>query len=195
MRKEAIYKIFSSMPTLRAKRITLRPMHSIDAEDMYDYAKREDVTRYLTWNPHKSVGYTKEYLRYVHSRYALGDFYDWAIIDLESRRMIGTCGFTSIDTANNSAEIGYVLNPEFHGRGLGSEAVARILDFGFGELELHRIEARFMQENIRSRRLMERVGMTFEGFRREAVLVKGEYRTVGICSILCKEWAEKGDKG
>ena len=195
MKKEKIYRIFANIPTLKTERLSLRAMHPIDAEDMYDYAKREDVTRYLTWNPHKSVGYTKEYLRYVHSRYALGDFYDWAIIDLESRRMIGTCGFTSIDTANNSAEIGYVLNPEFHGRGLGSEAVARILDFGFGELELHRIEARFMQENIRSRRLMERVGMTFEGFRREAVLVKGEYRTVGICSILCKEWAEKGDKG
>ena len=195
MKKEKIYRIFANIPTLKTERLSLRAMHPIDAEDMYDYAKREDVTRYLTWNPHKSVGYTKEYLRYVHSRYALGDFYDWTIIDLESRRMIGTCGFTSIDTANNSAEIGYVLNPEFHGRGLGSEAVARILDFGFGELELHRIEARFMQENIRSRRLMERVGMTFEGFRREAVLVKGEYRTVGICSILCKEWAEKGDKG
>ncbi len=191
MKKEKIYRIFANIPTLKTERLSLRAMHPIDAEDMYDYAKREDVTRYLTWNPHKSVSYTKEYLRYVHSRYSLGDFYDWAIIDLESRRMIGTCGFTSIDTANDSAEIGYVLNPEFQGRGLGSEAVERVLAFGFEELELHRIEARFMADNARSRRLMERVGMTFEGFRRDAVMVKGEYRTVGICSILCNEWVEK----
>lgn len=191
MKKEAVYKIFSNIPTLKTQRLSLRAMHPIDAEDMYDYARREDVTRYLTWSPHPSISYTKDYLRYVQNRYALGDFYDWAIIDRESRRMIGTCGFTRIDTANNSAEIGYVLNPEFHGRGLGTEAVTEILRFGFTQLELNRIEARFMKENIRSRKLMERVGMTFEGYFRDLVHVKGVYRTVGICSIICDEAAVK----
>ena len=188
MKKEKVYKIFSNIPTLHTERLSLRAMHPIDAEDMYDYAKREDVTKYLTWNPHTSVAYTKDYLRYVHNRYTFGDFYDWAVIDRESRRMIGTCGFTSIDTANNSAEIGYVINPEFHGKGLGSEAVRRIIEFGFSELSLNRIHARFMQENTRSKLLMERVGMTFEGYARSAVYVKGAYRTVGVCSILREEW-------
>ena len=105
MKKETVYKIFSKMPTLKTERLSLRPMHVIDAEDMFDYAKREDVTEYLLWRPHPSVSYTKDYLKYIQSRYALGDFYDWAVIDRESRRMIGTCGFTKIDTANNSAEI------------------------------------------------------------------------------------------
>lgn len=188
MKKETVYRIFSNIPTLRTERLSLRAMHPIDAEDMYDYARRADVTEYLTWSPHSSIGFTKDYLRYIQTRYSLGDFYDWAIIDRESRRMIGTCGFTRIDTENNSAEIGYVLNPEFCGRGLGTEAVRAILDFGFRELGLHRIHARFMQENERSRRLMERVGMTFEGYMRDMVFVKGAYRTVGICSILSEEW-------
>lgn len=188
MKRESVYKIFSNIPTLRTERLSLRAMHPIDAEDMYDYARRADVTEYLTWSPHASIGYTKDYLRYIQNRYPLGDFYDWAVIHKESRRMIGTCGFTAIDIANNSAEIGYVINPDFHGRGLATEAVERVMEFGFNELGLNRIQARFMKGNEKSQRLMERVGMTFEGYSRQAVFIKGEYRTVGICSILRSEW-------
>ena len=63
MKKETVYKVFSQMPTLKTERLSLRPMHIIDAEDMYDYAKRADVTEYLLWSPHTSISYTKDYLR------------------------------------------------------------------------------------------------------------------------------------
>lgn len=188
MKKEDLFKIFSSIPTLRTDRLSLRAMHPIDAEDMFDYARRPEVTEFLSWTEHPNMGYTKDYLHYVNNRYALGSFYDWAIIELESRRMIGTCGFTKIDTANNSAEIGYVLNPDFHRRGLGSEAVKRILKFGFEELGLNRIEARFIQGNEASLALMRSVGMTFEGYMRDLLFLKGQYRTIGVSSILKAEY-------
>ncbi len=188
MKKETVYKIFSNMPTLRTERLSLRPMHIIDAEDMFDYSRREDLTKYLLWSPHPSLSYTKDYLRYIQNRYALGDFYDWAIIDQESRRMIGTCGFTKIDIANNCAEIGYVINPDFQGRGYAVEAAKQVMAFGFDKLSLHRIEARFMQGNEASLRVMEKLGMTFEGYHREAIFVKGSYRTVGFCSITEEEF-------
>ena len=191
MKKEAVFKIFSNMPTLYTERLSLRAMHVIDAEDLFDYARRPEVTEYLLWSEHKDITFTRDYLYYIGRRYALGDFYDWAIIDRESRKMIGTCGFTRIDTANNSAEIGYVLNPDFHRRGFGSEAVRRILKFGFEELGLNRIEARFMQGNEASLALMMSVGMTFEGYMRDLVFVKGSYRTVGISSILRSEYEER----
>ena len=189
MKKEAVHKIFSNIPTLRTERLSLRAMHPMDAEDMFDYARRDEVTRSLLWRPHASVGYTKDYLHYIQTRYALGDFYDWAIIDREnSRRMIGTCGFTKIDTVNNSAEIGYVINPDFHRKGYAYEAARKIMEFGFCELGLHRIEARFMQGNEASLRVMEHLGMTFEGYHKDEVFVKGKYRTVGYCAITKDEF-------
>ena len=189
MRKEFIHKIFSNIPTLKTERLSLRAMHPMDAEDMFDYARREDVTKYLLWSPHNSVSYTKDYLHYIQTRYTLGDFYDWAIIDREdSRRMIGTCGFTKIDTVNNSAEIGYVLNPDFHHNGYAYEAAKRVLEFGFYELGLQRIEARFMKGNEASLHVMEHLGMTFEGYHKDAVFVKGRYRTVGYCAITKDEF-------
>ena len=194
MKKDTVYKIFSKMPTLKTERLSLRPMHFIDAEDMFDYAKRDDVTEYLLWRPHTSLSYTKDYLKYIQTRYALGDFYDWALIDRESRRMIGTCGFTRIDTTNNSAEIGYVLNPDFWGRGIACEAAMRVLEFGFEELSLQRIEARFMQGNEASLRVMQKLGMTFEGYHKDAVLAKGKYRTVGYCAITRDEFLSGAKK-
>ena len=187
MKKETLYRIFSSIPTLRTERLTLRALRELDAEDMYEYAKDPEVTKYLLWSEHKSLAFTKEYLAYVESRYALGDLYDWAITLTDSGKMIGTCGFTKIDTVNNSAEIGYVLNPAYHHMGIASEASAEVMRFGFEELALHRIEARFMQGNDASRTVMERLGMSFESFERDSVFVKGSYVTVGKYAKLASD--------
>lgn len=191
MKKETVCAVFSRIPTIYTERLTLRRMKPSDAEDMFDYAKRQDVTEYLRWYPHQSVKYTSDYLRYVSARYKLGDFSDWAVVEKESGRMIGTCGFTSFDLPHNSAEIGYVLNPDFHGRGYATEAAARVIEFGFTELGLHRIEARFMKDNTASLRVMEKLGMTLEGYRRDGMLIKQQYRTIGVCSILYEEWREQ----
>jgi len=188
MNREEIVQLFSHMPTLETDRLTLRPMRVSDAEDMFRYAKRLDVTEYLLWYPHPSQSYTEKYLKYIEQRYRLGDFYDWAVVDKQSGRMIGTCGFTRFDAPNNVGEIGYVLSPEFHGKGFGTEAASRVLSFGFEVLGLHRIEVKFMEGNAASLHVAEKLGMTFEGYRRDGMLVKGSYRTIGMSAILAEEF-------
>ena len=179
------------MPAIRTERLLLRPMHVTDAMDMFEYASREEVTEFLLWSPHRTLSYTRDYLRYIEDRYAIGDFYDWAVTLADSGKMIGTCGFTRLDLPHNSGEIGYVLNPDFHHNGYATEAVSAILKFGFEELGLHRLEARFMQGNDASRKVMERLGMTFEGFHRDAMFVKGSYKTIGVSAILKDEFDAK----
>ncbi len=188
MRKETVYRIFSHIPTLETPRLTLRGMRVSDAEDVFDYASREEVTRYLLWSPHPDIEYTRRYLTYIGQRYRTGDFFDWAMVSRETGHMIGTCGFTSFNFSADSGEIGYVLNPDYSGRGLATEAVREVIRFGFTSLYLHRQEARFLQGNDRSRRLMERVGMCFEGWSRDAIKTGDVYRTVGTCAILAGDW-------
>lgn len=184
MKRETIYQCFSHMPTLATERLRLRPLQPADAEDMYRYARRADVTEFLLWSPHESESYTRAYLEYVESRYRLGDFYDWAVEEKESGRMVGTCGFTSVDPAHDIGEIGYVLNPDFHKKGYATEAANAVIRFGFEVLKLHRIEAKFIQGNDASLHVMEKLGMRFEGYRRDAMWIKGCYRTIGVCAIL-----------
>ena len=188
MKRETIYTVFSNIPNLITDRLVLRQMKVKDAEDMFEYAGCEDVTRYLTWKAHPSVKYTEEYLKYLQTRYAAGDFYDFAVTLRDSGKMIGTCGFTRFDSANNSAEIGYVINPAYHGQGIATEAARAVIDFGFSELSLHRIEARHMVGNDASHRVMEKLGMKTDGTLREAYYVNGSYRTVVICSLLQSEF-------
>ncbi len=172
------------MPTLMTERLMLRPMCVSDADDMYEYACWPEVTRYLLWSPHSSKAYTLDYLQYIESRYAVGDFYDWAIVLRSENKMIGTCGFTKFGFENNMGEIGYVINPKYQGMGIAPEAAREVMRFGFEVLNLHRIEARFMQGNTHSEKVMQKLGMTFEGFLKDSVYVKDSYRTVGVCAIL-----------
>ena len=188
MKKELLYFTFSNIPRLTTDRLVLRKLKVSDAQDMFEYSNRRDVTKYLTWYPHPDLGYTEEYLRYIGQRYATGDFYDWAITLKENGKMIGTCGFTRFDLPNNAAEIGYVLNPEYHGKGYATEAASEVMRFGFEELKLHRLEAKHMIGNDASHRVMEKLGMREEGTFRESYYVHREYRTVTVCSILENEY-------
>ena len=154
---------------------------------MYEYSRDENVTRYLRWFSHPSPQHTKNYIQYLQGEYRKGSCFDWAVVEKKSGKMIGTCGFVSFDTENASAEVGYVLNRAFWGKGYTPEALRRVLTFGFQTLSLHRITARYMEENIKSSRVMEKCGMTFEGFERKAVLIKGRFETVGVYSILQNE--------
>ena len=192
MRCEAIYKIFSDMPELRTERLLLRRMRVSDCYDMYEYASNDAVTKYLTWSPHPDLEYTKQYLQYIQNHYKLGDFYDWAVILREEGKMIGTCGFTRFHFPHDSAEVGYVINPAYRGRGIADEALLAVMRFGFSSLGLHRIEAKYIEGNQASRRVMEKVGMTFEGIRRGEMMIKGVYRDIGVCAILRDEAQTSG---
>ncbi len=192
MRCESVYEIFSAMPTLETERLRLRPMRVGDCFDMFEYARRADVTEYLTWSPHRDIEYTKSYLAYIAGHYRLGDFYDWALEYKPEGKMIGTCGFTRFDFAHDCGEVGYVINPAYRGRGLAPEAVRCVLGFGFERLGLHRIESRYIVGNEASRRVMEKVGMCFEGISYGRMRIRGKYRDIGTCALL-RDMAKKGE--
>lgn len=187
-KKDKIFNVFSSIPTLECDRLILRRMKRTDAADMYEYAKEECVTEYLLWNPHDSVQYTEQYLKYVQGKYRDGEFYDWAVILKSENKMIGTCGFTSIDVDNNSAEVGYVISPHYRGQGYAAEALAKVIRFGFDELELNRLEAKYIVGNDASLRVMEKCNMSFEGVSKSSMMIKGKYRDIGHCAILRSEY-------
>ncbi|MBO5111239.1 MAG: GNAT family N-acetyltransferase [Clostridia bacterium] len=189
-KRDPIAEIFSSIPTLQTERLTLRAMRRSDRQDMYEYASDPSVTRYLLWDIHPNEEYTGRYLDYVVSRYRIGDFTDWAVTVTETGKMIGTCGFTRIDADHRKGEVGYVLNPAYWGQGIAAEAVRAVLHFAFFRLKLNRMEAKFIRGNERSLRVMEKCGMQFEGYQREAMLIKGQYCDIGYASILRSEFPE-----
>lgn len=183
-----VSEIFRDPPEIETERLVLRRMRVADAKDVFDYASKEETSRYLLWGPHQDIHYTEKYLKTIENLYKKGEFFDWAVELKREGKMIGTGGFTSVDQSNRAAEIGYVLHPDYWSKGYGTEIAEELLAFGFCVLDMNRIQARYMTGNERSRHVMEKCGMTFEGVARNLLFVKGKYRDIGCYALLKEEY-------
>lgn len=168
-------------PVLTTARLTLRPISLNDSEAMFNYTSSENVARYVTWEPHKRLDETKEFIELVLSGYKQENHLLWGI-EFE-QNLIGTIDFVSITDKHKCAEIGYVLSEDNWNKGITTEAVKKLIDFGFTELGLVRIQARCFEENIGSQKVMEKSGMLFEGILRKSMFVKGNHQNVKMYAI------------
>ncbi|MFB2922403.1 GNAT family N-acetyltransferase [Aerosakkonema funiforme] len=183
-----IQNIFTDLPVLETERLLLRKLNWEDTDDIFEYASDPEVSQWTTWSAHESIADTKTFLNAVINEYANHEVAPWGILDKADGKIIGTCGFVDWIYHDDRAEIGYALSRKYWGKGYMTEAVRAILDLGFRTMELNRIEARCKIENIASARVMEKVGMKFEGILREHLFAKGCYHDLKIYAILWKEW-------
>lgn len=111
----------------------------------------------------------KEMLQKINQDYENGNCIHWVISDFILHQTIGTCGFyRGFD--NETGEIGYVLLPEFRGHGWMTYAVQLMIRFGFYDMDLKRIIAMTSTENIKSQKVLERIGFTLKGNREDGNL-------------------------
>ncbi len=183
-----VKSIFSDIPPMATERLILRKLLPMDYKDMFEYASNENTVKYLAWEHHRSIAFTKNYTKFLQKQYKDGLYFDWAVTLKETGKMIGTCGFTSITTEHSRAEIGYVLSPHFWGQGIAYEAASAVVRFGFEQMDLHRIEAKFMIGNDASEKVMQKLGMQKEGVFRDYMFVKGSYRDICFYSITAEEY-------
>ena len=186
-----IKDIFRHIPTLHTERLLLRRIERRDVDDIFEYSHNPETSKFLLWYPHEKKSDTVYYYKAVDKRYKSGEFFDWAIIERSSGKMIGTCGFTSINERDEKAEVGYVINPFYWGRGYATEALLRVIEFGFSDLRLERIEAKYIIGNDASRRVMEKCGMTYEGTLVHSIKAKGRFFDVGVCALVSDMFHKK----
>ena len=188
MKISSLSKIFSQMPKIETQRLLLRAIKRSDLDDMFEYSSDPRTSKYLLWTPHKNKDYTKDFIELILAKYKSKEYNDWAIIYKKTGKMIGTCGFTRIDEDNSIVEIGYVINPEYWGMGIATEALQTVMAFSFEQLNVNRVECKFMFGNEASLSVMKKAGMKLEGYQRDAIYAKGKYHTIGIASMLKREY-------
>lgn len=169
---------------LRTPRLILREFTLEDFSAVHTYASDEIVTRYTDWGPN-SVEDTEEFFRETLAATLAEprDSYLFAIT-IDQGPVIGCARLGVVSRADRVGDIGYLLNANFWGQGIATEAAQRLLAFGFGELGLHRIFATCHPNNIGSSRVLEKTGFQLEGRLKDDKLVRGAYRDSPLYAIL-----------
>ena len=172
------------LPVIETERLILRRLNMQDAKAIYEYGRDPLVAKHVLWDAYRSVGEARSFIRYMLRKDHLGEPSSWGIVWKESGCVIGTIGFMWIQSDNAAAEVGYSLARGFWNRGIMTEALRAVIDFGFRTLNLNRIEAQHEIENPASGAVMRKCGMRFEGTLRQRLLNKGKFVDVALYAIL-----------
>lgn len=115
--------------------------------------------------------------------------YILAVVLTETGRVVGAGDLYIRNHRFRSGEIAYMIDPTYWGRGFATEVARLLLQFGFASLQLHRIAGTCDPRNVASARVLEKVGMRYEGRMRETLLIRDGWRDSALYSILEQEWA------
>ena len=161
---------------LKTAKYFLRPLHDTDLDVLFAHYGDPAVTEFLDIEPHGDIAKTQALLAWAKEIRSTGTGLRWRISDAKSGAFVGTCGFHRlVYKGGRRGEVGYDLDPVHRGRGVMGEVLPVILQFGFGALNLHRIEAMITPGNERSCALLERHGFVREGVLRDFRYFKGRF--------------------
>ena len=175
--------IFINLPNLETDRLILRKLLYSDREAIFEYAQNENVAKHVIWYPHREMVDTIAFLNLVYDSYNKNKAAPWGIQFKGDDKIIGTAGFVSWNYEKKSAEIGFALAENQWSKGIITEAVKKIIEFGFEKMELGTITSRCKPENIGSAKVLEKCGFEYEGTIENQMYIKGKFENMRMYSM------------
>jgi|SRR6185369_3575146 len=170
--------------------VLLRPLEERDCESLFRWINDRDLVALSA--PFRSISMT-EHRAWFEAIRVRPDVRIFAIARRAPDAAIGYCQLLNIDSANGNAELQIRIgDADGRDKGLGTLAVRRLLEFGFGELQLHRIQLHLLHDNVRAYRTYLKCGFREEGRLRQAVCIDGNYKDVIWMGILRGEFLPRG---
>jgi RimJ/RimL family protein N-acetyltransferase len=174
---------------LETERLILRPLKVEDEETIYQYVKDYDIARWTINIPHP---YPRDgaisFIRQATGLMDEGLCYELAILLKSNQEIVGVVSFVKVNKTHRNAELGYWVGKPYWNKGFATEAAMRILEFGFNGLGLERIFSKCFFDNLSSRKVMEKIGMKYEGKFRHEVFKENRFIDMTYYSILKEDW-------
>ncbi len=175
-------------PVLETPRLHLRPFVLADAPVVQRLAGAPEVADTTLLIPHPYPdGAAEQWIRTHPDSFANRRDAVWAITLRDTTELIGAISL-AIDERDQRGELGYWLGVPYWGHGYMTEATAAVIEFGFTILDLHRIQARHFTRNPASGRVMQKLGMQYEGCLREHARKGDHFEDLAYYGILRHEW-------
>ncbi len=171
------------LPTIETERLVLRPICLSDQHDVFAYASSPLVGPNAGWKPHTTLKESIDFIQYCIKKRDFGQPGNYAIIHKESNKMIGTIEVHTFK--GHKGEIGFVLHPDYWGKGIMTEASKALIIYAFELLKITRLTYAYFLFNDRSKRVCEKLEFTFEGIMRKKFLnYDGHHLDEAIYSII-----------
>ncbi|MBI3509591.1 MAG: GNAT family N-acetyltransferase [Bacteroidetes bacterium] len=172
----------AEFPLLKTKRLLLRAVHDRDSATVFHLYSNEKVMHQRGEPLFESKNEALQKIFYWRKLFATGNGIRWGIEFTSTKKLIGTIGMKKIFHQHFRADIGYELDPAWWNRGIMTEAVKAITDFGFEKMKLHSFEANITPGHIASQRVLEKIGFKNEAHFRENYFYQGWWDS-GIWSL------------
>jgi RimJ/RimL family protein N-acetyltransferase len=179
---------------LRVDRVLMRLLTEADIDAVYGYQSRDDVCRYLLFEPRSREEVSAKVREHAtHTRLERdGDYLQLGVERLADGVLLGDMYITVKSAEHSTIELGWTFHPEAQGQGYASECATALLRLSFEQLGAHRVIAELDPRNAGSVRLCERLGMRPEAHFREDMWFKGEWADTGVYAMLDREWRALG---
>lgn len=182
----------ADQPILETERLILRPFQLSDADRVQKLAGRKEVAE-TTNLPHPySKEMAEEWIKTHEPAFREGKRAVYAITLKDSGELIGAISLMDFTQASghtgNHARIGFWIGVPYWNKGYCTEAGKAVLEYGFLERGLNRIYTGYMSSNLASGRVLEKLGMVYEGTQRQHITRLGEYEDLVLVGILRSEW-------
>ena len=179
-----------SFPTLTTERLVLRAFTPGDLPDLVRLASDWEIARTTTIPHPYSEEIACRWIATHREAFEQRRAVTWAITHRQEGYFMGAIELRFLKQ-RHVAEMGYWVGVPYWGKGYTTEAARAVLAYGFGEQELYRIQARYLHNNPASGRVMQKIGMTYEGALRAAVFRWDEYYDTLMYAILKPEYERR----
>ena len=161
---------FNPFQNLETKRLLMRRVNINDVEEIIALRGNPETMKYIPRPLVKTVEDALEHIALIETKIENNEGINWAITLKNNPKLIGIIGHYRIKPEHYRAEIGYMILPEFNGKGIVTEAIKEVVNYGFNQMKLNSIEAIIDPENSASEKVLLK-----NGFVKEAHFIENEY--------------------
>lgn len=177
---------FTPFPVIETERLLLRRITNDDVNEIFELRSNPETMKYIPRPLVKNNDEALAHITMIDDKINDNTGINWAITLKDDPKLLGIIGYYRLQPENYRAEIGYMLSPEFHGKGIIPEAVNRLNRYGFDDLKLHSIEAVIDPGNVASEKVLEKCGFVKEAHLKESEFWEGKFSDKVIYSLLDK---------
>jgi ribosomal-protein-alanine N-acetyltransferase len=177
---------FNPFPNLETERLVLRRIDVNDVNEIFALRSNPQTMKYIPRPLVKTMEDALVHIAMIDDKIENNEGINWGITLKSNPKLIGIIGHYRIKPENYRAEIGYMLLPEFNGKGIMPEAVKAAVHYGFKVMQLHSIEAIIDPENFGSEKVLQKSGFVKEAHLKENEFYDGRFLDTVIYSLLNK---------